>query len=42
MKGYYKKPRETAEAVIVDEDGQRWLRICDIGNGETANALKPS
>ncbi|KIW78545.1 hypothetical protein Z517_08383 [Fonsecaea pedrosoi CBS 271.37] len=30
MKGYYKKPRETA-ATIVNEDGKRWLRTGDIG-----------
>ncbi len=30
MKGYYKKPKETA-ATIVYEDGYRWLRTGDIG-----------
>lgn len=31
MKGYYKKPKETAETIITDADGTRWLKTGDIG-----------
>ena len=30
MKGYYNKPKETAETIVF-ENGRRWLRTGDIG-----------
>ncbi len=31
MKGYYHRPDETEKALIVDSDGQKWLRTGDVG-----------
>lgn len=38
MKGYYKKPRETAET-IVHEGGKRWLRTGDLGYADSRGYL---
>lgn len=32
MLGYYKKPEETAEMIITDEKGIRWVRTGDLGH----------
>ena len=32
MLGYYKKPEETAEMIITDENGIRWVRTGDLGH----------
>ncbi|KAH0842472.1 4-coumarate--CoA ligase-like 7 [Fonsecaea pedrosoi] len=31
MKGYYKRPRETMETIVYDDDGTRWLKTGDVG-----------
>lgn len=31
MLGYYHKPEETAETIVTDEDGRRWIRTGDLG-----------
>ena len=32
MQGYYKKPVETEEMIVTDEDGVRWIRTGDLGH----------
>lgn len=32
MRGYFKKPEETAEMIITDENGIRWVRTGDLGH----------
>lgn len=32
MLGYFKKPKETAEMIITDENGIRWVRTGDLGH----------
>ena len=38
MKGYYNKPKETAETIIFEND-RRWLRTGDIGYVDTRGCL---
>lgn len=35
MLGYYKKPKETAEVVVTDENGKRWVKTGDLGRINT-------
>ena len=35
MLGYYKKPNETAEVVVTDENGKRWVKTGDLGRINT-------
>ncbi|KAL3457962.1 hypothetical protein BJX64DRAFT_302297 [Aspergillus heterothallicus] len=39
MKGYYKKPAATAEAIVCDNQGRRWLRTGDIGYADETGKL---
>lgn len=38
MKGYYKRPKETAETIVY-EDGSRWLRTGDVGYFDASGKL---
>jgi 4-coumarate--CoA ligase len=35
MRGYWRNPRATADTIITDQDGRRWLRTGDVAYAET-------